>query len=75
MAKQKLFLTFDESARNRPIISSLTAEFGLVFNILGATVEAEKQFIALEIEGKAEKIAAALESLRESEVEVDLGND
>ena len=75
MAKQKLFLTFDESARNRPIISSLTAEFGLVFNILGATVEAEKQFIALEIEGKAEKIAAALEFLRESEVEVDLGND
>ena len=75
MSKQRVFLSFERAAKDDPILSSLTGRFGLVFSIFGATVNDEKQFVALELDGEATKIEEALQFLRDAGVDVDLRDD
>ena len=75
MSKQRVFLSFEKAAKDAPILSSLTSQFGLVFNIFGATVNEEKQFVALELDGDSKKIEEALEFLRQAGVDVELRED
>ena len=75
MSKQKLFLTFDSSAKESPILSSLTGRFGLVFNIFGATMNDNTQFIALELEGEESQIQQAMAFLEDVGVQVEKRND
>ena len=56
MSKQRVFLGFARAEKDSPILSTLTSRFGLVFSIFGATVNDEKQFVALELDGDQEKI-------------------
>ena len=62
---QRLYLTFDKSAAQSPILSSLTARYGVVFNIFGATVNETEQTIALELEGSRENLEAAISYLQQ----------
>ena len=56
MTKQRVFLSFERAVnKDAPILSSLTSKYGLVFSIFGATVNEEKQFVALELEGEDKK--------------------
>ena len=75
MSKQRVFLGFERAEKDSPILSTLTGRFGLIFSIFGATVNDEKQFVALELDGQPEKIEEALQFLRESGVDVDLRDD
>ncbi|MFT7618170.1 MAG: ABC-type methionine transport system ATPase subunit [Planctomycetota bacterium] len=72
MSKQRVFLGFSRAEKDSPILSTLTSRFGLVFSIFGATVNDEKQFVAIELDGDQEKIDEALNFLRGSGVDVDL---
>ncbi|MEE9391445.1 MAG: NIL domain-containing protein [Planctomycetota bacterium] len=69
--KQRLFLTFSAVRRDTPILSTLATKFELSFNVFGATIDEEKQCMALEIEGPEEKILAAVEFLKQSGVHFD----
>ena len=69
--KKKLFLTFDRSALDTPIMSSLASECGVVFNIFGATVNEDVQFLAIEVEGSDDSVQAAMDFLRESGVRIE----
>ncbi|MCB1282115.1 MAG: hypothetical protein KDB18_11405 [Salinibacterium sp.] len=69
--KTRLFLTFDKPSLDSPILSTLTSQFGLVFNIYGATVNEEVQFVALEIEGDEGAIRAAISYLQQRGVQVE----
>lgn len=69
---QRLYLTFDKSAAQSPILSSLTARYGVVFNIFGATVNDEVQLFAIELEGEDDQIRRAMAYLRDSGVRVEV---
>lgn len=69
--KQRLFLTFDSTDLDRPILSTLATSFGLMFNIFGATVNENEQSVALELEGDEVRLAEALAFLREKGVTIE----
>jgi len=69
--KKKLFLTFTRTALDRPILSSLTSRFGLVFNIFGASMNEETQFFAVELDGEEDQIAAAESYLASEDVKIE----
>jgi hypothetical protein len=62
MAKQsqRYWLTFPAERAKRPLIWELSKKNNLVFNIRSANVNDEVGFIALELTGKPETIAAAV---------------
>ena len=70
--KKRLFLTFNQSAINTPILSTLPLRFGVLFNIFGATVNESMQFVAIEVEGDDEKVMAAIGYLHELGVKVEI---
>ena len=70
--KQRIYLTFEREAIDSPILSSLTRDFGIVFNIFGATVNDDIRFIAIELDGPDEKVSEAVEFLRQSGVKVEI---
>ena len=70
--KTRVFLTFDKPSLDTPILSTLTSRFGLQFNIFGATVNEEEQFVALELEGDDATVEEAIGFLRESGVKVEI---
>ena len=50
--KQRLWLTFGEETVSKPIISDMTRQFDVSFNIRNASVKANIGIIAMEIEGE-----------------------
>lgn len=70
--KTRLFLTFDKMAIQTPILSLLTSQFGLVFNIFGALVNDTTQFVAIEVEGAEVQVLAAVEFLYQRGVKVEM---
>ena len=72
---QRLYLTFDKSSEQSPILSSLTARFGVMFNIFGATVNEESQLFVVELLGEEPDIDRALGFLRDSGVRVEASED
>lgn len=72
---QRLYLTFEKSSEQSPILSSLTARFGVMFNIFGATVNEESQLFVVELLGEQPDIDRALGFLRDSGVRVEASED
>ncbi len=70
--KTRAYLTFDRASLDQPILSTLTQKFQLTFNIFGATVNEDVQFVALELEGDEERLQEALEYLRTLGVQVEI---
>lgn len=73
--KKRLFLTFNHMAINTPILSTLPIRFGIMFNIFGATVNDQTQFVAIEVDGDDEKVMAAIGYLHELGVRVETSPD
>ncbi|HGY91671.1 MAG TPA: FeS-binding protein [Planctomycetes bacterium] len=70
--KTRAYLTFDRASLDQPILSTLTQKFQLTFNIFGATVNEDVQFVALELEGTEDRLEEALEYLRTLGVQVEI---
>lgn len=72
MALQKYFCTFPQELIKEPIIShTLNAQFGVIPNIRAASVTEQVAMVAVEIEGPADRIEAAVVYLRERGVTVE----
>ncbi len=70
--KTRAYLTFDRASLDQPILSTLTQKFQLTFNIFGATVNEDVQFVALELEGAEDHLQDALAYLRSLGVKVEI---
>ena len=70
-ASQRYWLTFAAESTKRPLIWELSKKFDLIFDIRSASVTEKVGLIALELTGKRETIAAAVQWLRRKNVEVD----
>lgn len=54
--KRQLFLTFPEEQINQPILYKVSTEFGVIPNILGATINEKQGKVAIELVGDSAKI-------------------
>jgi L-aspartate semialdehyde sulfurtransferase ferredoxin len=70
-AKGKFYLTYPKRLVREPLIYHLSRKFDVVFNVRGASVNEEIGIIALELDGDAEIIEAAVAWLREQGVTVE----
>ena len=50
--RERVYLTFPKELINEPVLSLLSKQFDIVFNIRGSTVTSEMALVALEIDGK-----------------------
>ena len=70
-AKGKFYLTYPKRLVREPLIYQLSRTFDVVFNVRGASVNEEIGIIALELDGDADVIEAAVAWLREQGVTVE----
>jgi ABC-type methionine transport system ATPase subunit len=71
IVRERIYLTFPQSLIKEPVLSMLSKQFDIVFNIRGSTVTSEMGLVALEIDGKAAEVAKAIGWLREKGVTVE----
>ena len=71
IVRERIYLTFPQSLIKEPVLSMLSKQFDIVFNIRGSTVTSEMGLVALEIDGKATEVAKAIGWLREKGVTVE----
>jgi len=69
--REKVYLTYPQKLLREPVIYQLGQKFRVVTNIRGANISAEIGLVALEIEGAAAEVGAAVEWLREIGVRVE----
>jgi ABC-type methionine transport system ATPase subunit len=69
--RQKVYLTYPTKLLKEPVIYRLGHKFRVVTNIRGANISAETGLVALEIDGEASEVAAAIDWLREIGVRVE----
>ena len=70
-ARGKFYLTYPQRLVREPLIYQLSRKFDVVFNVRGASVNEEIGIIALELDGDADVIEAAVAWLREQGVTVE----
>jgi ABC-type methionine transport system ATPase subunit len=68
---EKVYLTYPPKLLKEPIIYQLGQKFRVVTNIRGANISAEVGLVALEIDGDASEVAAAIRWLSEMGVRVE----
>lgn len=69
--KRRLWLTFTGEATTQPLLWKMSRRFDLIFNIRNSSVTHEIGLIALELEGQAKTIEAAVQWFRKNGVQVD----
>lgn len=69
--RRKAYLTFPRDLIQEPLIYQVGHQFDVVTNIRGASVTKELGLVALEFEGEATEIEAALSFLKEKGVKVE----
>jgi ABC-type methionine transport system ATPase subunit len=67
----KFYLTYPKKLVKEPLIYQMTRKFDLVFNVRSASVSEEIGIIALELDGPAHEIEAAVEWFRSAGVTVE----
>ena len=67
---ERVFLTFPRDLIKEPVLSMLSKQFDVVFNIRGSTVTSEMGLVALEIDGKETEVAKAIAWLKSKGVDV-----
>ena len=68
---ERVYLTFPRDLIKEPVLSMLSKQFDVIFNIRGSTVTAEMGLVALEIDGKSSEVAKAISWLRSKGVVVE----
>ena len=68
---QRLWLTFDASASQKPLLCLMTRKFDVVFNIRNASVAKEVGIIGAEFEGDRQVIKQAIAWLEGEGVQVE----
>jgi ABC-type methionine transport system ATPase subunit len=68
---ERVYLTFPRNLIKEPVLSTLSKQFDVIFNIRGSTVTAEMGLIALEIDGKGREVAKAIAWLKSKGVAVE----
>ena len=71
VARGKFYLTYPKKLVKEPLIYQMTRKFDLVFNVRSASVSEEIGIIALELDGRAEEIEAAVDWFRSQGVTVE----
>jgi L-aspartate semialdehyde sulfurtransferase ferredoxin len=67
----KFYLTYPKKLVKEPLIYQMSRKFDLVFNVRSASVSEEIGIIALELDGRAEEIEAAVDWFRSQGVTVE----
>ncbi len=68
---ERVYLTFPRDLIKEPVLSMLSKQFDVIFNIRGSTVTAEMGLVALEIDGKDSEVAKAIAWLKSKGVAVE----
>jgi ABC-type methionine transport system ATPase subunit len=68
---ERVYLTFPRDLIKEPVLSMLSKQFDVMFNIRGSTVTAEMGLVALEIDGKNSEVAKAIAWLKSKGVTVE----
>jgi ABC-type methionine transport system ATPase subunit len=68
---ERVYLTFPRNLIKEPVLSMLSKQFDVMFNIRGSTVTAEMGLVALEIDGKDSEVAKAIAWLKSKGVAVE----
>ena len=71
IVRERIYLTFPQNLIKEPVLSMLSKQFDIVFNIRGSTVTSEMGLVALEIDGKAAEVAKAIGWLKGKGVTVE----
>lgn len=71
MTRARLHLTFPPDLASEPVIQQVGTEFGLVTNIRRANIEERGGWVILEVDGDADRVAAAVAWLAERGLQVD----
>ena len=71
VARGKFYLTYPKKLVKEPLIYLMSKKFDLVFNVRSASVSEEIGIIALELDGPASMIEAAVAWFREQGVTVE----
>ena len=66
--RERVYLTFPKELIKEPVLSLLSKQFDITFNIRGSTVTAEMGLVALEIDGKETEVSKAIGWLKGKEV-------
>jgi ABC-type methionine transport system ATPase subunit len=69
--RERVYLTFPKNLIKEPVLSLLSKQFDVIFNIRGSTVTSEMGLVALEIDGKDGEVAKAMAWLRAKGVTVE----
>ena len=69
--REQIYLTFPKDLIKEPVLSLLSKQFDIVFNIRGSTITSEMGLVALEIDGKDDEVAKAIAWLRAKGIAVE----
>lgn len=69
--REKVYLTYPTALLREPVIYQLGRKFDVITNIRGANISADTGLVALEIDGAASDVDAAIRWLREIGVQVE----
>ena len=69
--RERVYLTFPRDLIKEPVLSMLSKQFDIVFNIRGSTVTSEMGLVALEINGKETEVVKAIGWLKSKGVAVE----
>ncbi len=69
--RERVYLTFPRDLIREPVLSMLSKQFDVVFNIRGSTVTSEMGLVALDINGKEAEVVKAIGWLKSKGVAVE----
>jgi L-aspartate semialdehyde sulfurtransferase ferredoxin len=69
--RERVYLTFPKEQIKEPVLSMLSKQFDVVFNIRGSTVTSEMGLVAMEIDGKESEVAKAIAWLKAKGITVE----
>lgn len=69
--RERVYLTFPRDLIKEPVLSMLSKQFDVVFNIRGSTVTSEMGLVALELNGKEGEVVKAIGWLKSKGVAVE----
>lgn len=69
--RERLYLTFPENLIKEPVLSLLSKQFDVIFNIRGSTVTSELALVALELDGSQAEVEKSIRWLKEKGVIVE----
>lgn len=69
--RERIYLTFPRQLVKEPVLSLLSRQFDVVFNIRGSTVTSEMGLVALELDGTQAEVDKAVAWLKDKGVSVE----